>query len=1200
MGRILKWLTGTFLIFFFLGTLFPGISYAKKNPLRIIATQTKEKPAIYIMLDRSGSLRFLPDRESTSWYIGVPYIYRGRCYHENYRLYERADFTESGWGAPRCGSGNGYWIRASVSGSYSWWYFMPPSRIAMVKNFFGDSMPIYDVADTLKNIPRCSGICSGTSAPCWGYDAHGEIFYRFPANGGPLNGAYYDLQRGRWVNYTCNNSTPPKGDPQYTKETPPFDFVAKNINVAFWGMGYYYSSRASQITPGLPTDTNGNVSSVTSIRNAMRPVRRGGLSPGGSTPTTRGLNFVKNKIYQWWRDPGNAKGRLCNRPFYTILITDGKSNRCNPNDRSWSNCPDDWVKYPAGRSDEAFLKLGLRYSACQANPQRTTPTNVQTFVVGISEAVGKCELNMIAYMGRTDKSSPAGDAGVDWASDPRLPQNLGGTTTLANFDPSSGDYAFFTKEPEEFQKAMETILSAILAGDYNTSTPSGTIAAGEGAAIEEYLLVPSTKMPGWKGSLRLYKSVPCGDTTSSHDYDITTLTFNELCSRLKEPGKVIYAGNPTCDATRTPHFHLIWDAACSLKDQIDTSQSDLKRNVFSVSPQCGTGSFTGLDPDCQSVIKIQKNAQTINWLRTNITTINWSAYDFDQDGIPANTDDDDVMMFIEFILGGDGRGNVREWIMADIIGNGSVIISTPVAYTLSFVPPKNYFDMVYRNRDPIVYATTNGGFLHAFRLRKHRLNDSSSLPIELWSFVPPQVFDQLLTMFENYLKDPAVPTGQAKQPNFTEHIWTMTSPLNFADIWDTITREWKTVLFVPLGPNDSGLFAFDVTDPKNNVPRPLWYWSKPGTPVDSVWAAGAIGPTPVDGKTLMSQFYEGWVVAINTVSPSDSDDTAYLAFLRADTGEELKVETITPEEVGQGLVPFHMYSNMALASMEVDLNKPDMLNTHAFFVDTKGHIHIYKINKENPTQWALNSNNPILDFTEYKPIYFVPSIAHGMGRESLVVAGVTGSVLDDDPDINDDKGSYCGSSSEFCTEFSLAVLNYDKNTGNFSFQNDANHFYKITIDGNFSFGVDYDGDGTADKTVTPSEYARATARPIIVMDSFKKTGGTKGTAYYPLFEPRVYNPVAEACTGESYLLPVTFDLQLDNGGSPEFASQPRLAEPVIGLGPGIVSGITVVSGRLVTLVSGYGQGLSYPSFTPFEGPPPPPPIPVLGGVQRIE
>src|SRR5450759_1838074 len=110
------------------------------------------------------------------------------------------------------------------------------------------------------------------------------------------------------------------------------------------------------------------------------------------TVTTKGVKLLP--------DPKRA----CDRPYGVVLATDGVSNECNPSNNSWpSTCPTTAASYAAQQAHN-ICNLSL-------NPVTTTPSltgpiiNPRTWVIGVSTEVGECELDFIAYSGRTDANS---------------------------------------------------------------------------------------------------------------------------------------------------------------------------------------------------------------------------------------------------------------------------------------------------------------------------------------------------------------------------------------------------------------------------------------------------------------------------------------------------------------------------------------------------------------------------------------------------------------------------------------------------------------------------------------------------------------------------------------------------------------------------------------------------------------------------
>ena len=165
-------------------------SEARHDPLRIIFTQAKEKPNIYIVLDQSGSLAFWPD------YSGTCRPARPPGASSDINLCTGVDYTDSG---SNC-RGHGHWVLARRDSSFSYWYFVPPSRGVLIKNFFGNCVTLWEIKkEWLATVPSCPA-----TPVCQGVDSRGVRYFRFPRNGGPTGGAYLDLTTGgsgTWRNY---------------------------------------------------------------------------------------------------------------------------------------------------------------------------------------------------------------------------------------------------------------------------------------------------------------------------------------------------------------------------------------------------------------------------------------------------------------------------------------------------------------------------------------------------------------------------------------------------------------------------------------------------------------------------------------------------------------------------------------------------------------------------------------------------------------------------------------------------------------------------------------------------------------------------------------------------------------------------------------------------------------------------------------
>lgn len=138
-------------------------------------------------------------------------------------------------------------------------------------------------------------------------------------------------------------------------------------------------------------------------------------------------------------------------------------------------------------------------------------------------------------------------------------------------------------------------------------------------------------------------------------------------------------------------------------------------------------------------------------------------------------------------------------------------------------------------RPSVLYASSNDGFLHAFKILQVDKDDTSeSMQVktketnELWAFVPPSVLPSVSDLYpaaRQHLLDgtPAIKDVVATPfPGGTTYKFKLERSLNQARGG---LGEWRTILVQSFGSEHPGYFALDVTDPVPSTtggPKFLW------------------------------------------------------------------------------------------------------------------------------------------------------------------------------------------------------------------------------------------------------------------------------------------------------------------------------------------------------------------------------------------
>lgn len=658
------------------------------------------------------------------------------------------------------------------------------SRMAIVKNALGNSVTLYDWDPTTVSSSQWQAITTNSGWYWAGVNTSSEP---------------------TWY-YCRSSSTTPNTDPFTVTSSvpgltsyPPKDLIGQTKDSVNWavvtfpptsGGDCYYGTVRTQFDLAELGD-------VTDIENLLRLNTNGGLGTISGTSTrgaayfarqyllaqAQGTSLVsklegKSTTYTFDRDD---KFFSCARTYGVVLVTDGESNKCNCSDStssssSWSYCTTAskraFESYPAGRINELY-NTTISYNG------KTYRMEPKTWVIGVSDEINPCEINFCAYMGRTDASSPLGDAGfktsgdlarqpnmntyTETASDP-FPNKVHYTTlvssatensTTSHFDTnsnSSSNYGFFANDADALADAFADIVAGLGTGDYTTSSPvanPGTSSSGS----QVYLT--TAQFPEWNGHLYCYNS----DTDPAD---------------------------------------LLWDAG-----EVLTAQSSSLRKIYTWD---------------SSNSLVQINSTNLNTLKS-IASAYTSSFD-------SSTFTSAV---VDFIIGNTGGGAARSWKLGGIVNSTPTLVMPPESYTQGTVD-QSHADFVssYGSRETLLYSGSDDGMLHAFLTEEAKIGGVTYPEgSELFAVLPPNLLALQVSLYDNYVAGITV-TGQEKKPK--EHIYGVANSPRYGDVYFPSEAKWRTMLYLTEGPGGEMVAAIDISDPFGKLTQ-----DPPVDPVSVIW-----------------------------------------------------------------------------------------------------------------------------------------------------------------------------------------------------------------------------------------------------------------------------------------------------------------------------------------------------------------------------
>ena len=269
-------------------------------------------------------------------------------------------------------------------------------------------------------------------------------------------------------------------------------------------------------------------------------------------------------------------------------------------------------------------------------------------------------------------------------------------------------------------------------------------------------------------------------------------------------------------------------------------------------------------------------------------------------------------------------------------------------------------DPLISNRAKTVYIGANDGMLHA--VYDNVTVNSGGFPVpqsgagqENWAYVPKQLLSVLPQMRSQhtYGVDGSVAVADVCGPGFSS------SPC-------TVKDGWRTLLVGALGKGGGGLYALDITDPANPIPK--WEVSAPLNMVNSrtysprlgeTWGPAVIARTQTTTAKPWSVFVGGGVVpSVDTTQPWGN----LFFVLDAQTGQVLTD--------GAKTAAYTIWDDPADPAPNGVASRPTLfrpgdngLVQKVYFNDTEGKVWRMNLSSPDMTTWAPGSTaaDPFFD-----------------------------------------------------------------------------------------------------------------------------------------------------------------------------------------------------------------------------------------------
>jgi len=444
---------------------------------------------------------------------------------------------------------------------------------------------------------------------------------------------------------------------------------------------------------------------------------------------------------------------------------------------------------------------------------------------------------------------------------------LGPVNSLLQKTADEGNGLFFSgNQAETLTQALVSSVQDIISKSQGFSAATVPAArTSDGGSLYTTLFQPTSVRPFWPGQLRSYQITAAGEIfDSTGACALTDLADPSICAGgtfLSED-----VAPPYWNASKMMPGANSRNLRVSLPGVSSQTVADFDHGV-SDSDLGGTaslGAYTAYPP----AATITSDADLDEAVVAFVAGCEWGT------GMTAGGGDDFSGCIDRTRIEGGASEPDR---LGDIFHSNPVVVGPPSGYVTETSYAQFAANPTYAQRDRIIIAGANDGFLHGFNAGEYQAGTQSYDPgtgVEVFGFMPWGARESIA----NLAKDDATlhPLNVDGSPAVSD-VW-FDSNLDPNDA--KLASEWKTVLVTGMREGGEHLLALDVTDPSSSG-YPGYLWEFP-IEADAVWRA-RIGQTwsqPVITRVRLEQgggdIEEKWVAiaGFGYDATSDPNDLA--------------------------------------------------------------------------------------------------------------------------------------------------------------------------------------------------------------------------------------------------------------------------------------------------------------------------------------